>query len=200
MYRMWDERYAEDGFAYGDRPNDFVVEAREHMPPAGRALCLAEGEGRNAVWLAEQGFDVVAVDQSAVGLEKAARLAKDRGQDIETVVADLATWEIGDAAYDVIVSVWAHMPPPVRAALHARCATALKPGGVFVLEAYTPDQVGRGTGGPPVPELTMTLAGLRKELVGLEVEVGRELEREVDEGKYHRGESAVVQLVARRLA
>ncbi|MBX3269923.1 MAG: class I SAM-dependent methyltransferase [Sandaracinaceae bacterium] len=193
---MWDRRYAEEGFAYGEEPNDFLREVAPRLP-AGDVVCLAEGEGRNAVFLAARAGAgrVIAVDQSAVGLEKAAALARARGLALETVVADLADYA-PPAGAAVVVSIWAHVPPAIRAPLHARVVEALRPGGALVLEAYTPAQVGRGTGGPPTAESMMTLAALREELRGLELAVGRELVREVREGRYHDGESAVVQVLA----
>ena len=193
---MWDRRHAEEGFAYGDAPNDFLREVAARLP-AGDAVCLAEGEGRNAVFLAARAGAgrVIAVDQSAVGLEKAAALARARGLTLETVVADLADYT-PPAGVSVVASIWAHVPPAIRAPLHARVVEALRPGGALVLEAYTPAQGGRGTGGPPAAEAMMTLAALRGELRGLELAIGRELVREVHEGRYHAGESAVVQVLA----
>ena len=195
---MWNDRYAETGFAYGDAPNDFLVAEAGRLPAGGRVLCLAEGEGRNGVWLAGQGFEVTGVDGSSVGLEKAQRLAEARGVKITTVVADLAEFELGSACWDGVVSVWAHVPPALRQRLHRAVVGALKPGGVMILEAYTPEQVTLKTGGPPDPAMCMTLAGLREELAGLEILVGVERRRMVQEGRYHQGESAVVQVVGRR--
>ena len=161
-------------------------------------LCLGEGEGRNAVFLAGLGHRIVAVDQSAVGLAKARQLAESRGLAIETVQADLAEFVIGPSAWAGIISVFSHLPSSIRAPLHRAAAAGLRPGGVFVLEAYTPAQVGRGTGGPQDPDMTPTLAGLRVELAGLEFEHAAELERDVVEGRYHTGVASVVQLVGRR--
>jgi SAM-dependent methyltransferase len=195
---MWNERYGEAGFAYGTEPNDFLVAERGRLPATGDCLALAEGEGRNAVWLAAQGFSVLAVDQSAVGLAKAQRLADERGVTLRTDAADLAAYDLGVARWDVIVSIWAHTPPAIRQPLHRRCVEALRPGGVFLLEAYTPAQLALATGGPKDEAMLMTLAGLRQELAGLDIEVGVERERAVNEGKYHQGNSAVVQVVARK--
>lgn len=195
---MWNERYSEAGYAYGTEPSDFLVAERARLPARGEALALAEGEGRNAVWLAAQGLDVLAVDQSSVGLGKARALAAERGLTLRTQVADLATYDLGTACWDVIVSIWAHTPPSIRKPLHRACVEALRPGGVFLLEAYTPAQIALGTGGPKDEAMLMTLVGLREELAGLVVEVGRETVRSVQEGKYHQGESAVVQVVARK--
>lgn len=194
---MWDERYAADEYVYGTEPNDFLRAAVPNVP-RGRALCLGEGEGRNAVFLAQQGFEVLAVDSSAVGLQKAQRLAQDRGVQIETLVADLADYVIESGAWDLITSIFCHVPPPVRRRLHAGVVAGLRPGGVFVLEAYTPAQLEWGTGGPPVAELMMTRDALVEELDGLEFEEAVEREREVIEGLLHTGRGAVVQILARK--
>lgn len=194
---MWNERYAEEGFAYGTEPNDFVAEITRTLP-AGAALDLAGGEGRNAVYLAELGHRVLLVDSSRVGLAKAQQMAKQKSLSIETLEADLAAWSPEPASCDLIVSSWAHVPPAVRRTLHAACVRALRPGGHFVLEAYTPEQTTRTTGGPRDPSLCMTAAALREELAGLEVRVARELERHVSEGKYHQGLSVVVQFHAQK--
>jgi SAM-dependent methyltransferase len=195
---MWNERYAAPGFAYGTAPNDFLVDVERLFPRGARVLSLAEGEGRNAVWLAERGHAVTGVDGSAVGLQKARALAAERGVVIDTVVADLADFPIDAAAWDVVVSVWAHTPPALRAALHARVAAGLVPGGLFVLEAYTPAQTQRTTGGPKDPALCLTSSTLRDELPSLTFLRCLSGTRWVHEGRFHDGESDVVQLVARR--
>ncbi len=197
MNHPWDQRYAGPGHIYGREPNAFVA-AEAGRIPAGPVLCLAEGEGRNAVFLAQLGHAVTAVDQSAVGLAKAARLAAERNVPLTAVVGDLADYAIAPAAWAGIVSVFAHLPPTVRRAVHARVVAGLQPGGIFILEAYTPAQLAFGTGGPREAGLCMTLAGLRDELTGLELIVARECERDVVEGTAHTGRGAVVQVVGRR--
>jgi len=193
---MWDERYADpDEYAYGTQPNTFFASEAGRIPD-GPVLFLAEGEGRNAVWLAERGHAVTAVDGSAVGLEKARRLAAERGVEIETVHADLANHPIEPRAWAGIVSIFGHLPPDIRREVHRRAASGLRPGGLFLLEAYTPRQLAYGTGGPPTAEMMMDLAGLRAELPGLELLVGQEIERRVEEGRYHSGLAHVVQVVA----
>ena len=192
---MWDERYSEPGYAYGTEPNKFLASVAERIP-RGRVLCLAEGEGRNAVYLAGLGYDVTAVDTSTVGLAKAEALASDREVTIETVIADLADFEIEPVAWQGVVSIFCHLPPVVRAALHERCLRGLAPGGVFVLEGFTPRQLELGTGGPKSRELLMELEIIRQELPGLRFEIAREIEREVVEGKHHKGAAAVLQILA----
>jgi SAM-dependent methyltransferase len=167
------------------------------MPP-GPVLCLAEGEGRNAVHLARLGHAVTAVDQSSVGLDKAARLAAKAGVPLTVCVADLTHFPITPGAWSGIVSIFCHLPPDLRRTVHARVVAGLRPGGVFVLEAYNPTQLTYGTGGPKDVSLLMTLTGLRTELTGLEFLHAAECERDVIEGTGHTGRAAVVQLVGRR--
>ena len=192
---MWDERYSEEAYAFGTEPNDFLRASLTQLPD-GTALCIGDGEGRNGVWLAEQGFAVTSVDASSVGLEKAKALAHQRGVAISTVHADLDAFDVGHEAWDVVVSIFCHLPPPLRRRVHRDVVAGLRPGGVYVLEAYTPAQIAFGTGGPKTADMTMTLADLRQELAGLMLLHGDELEREVHEGRYHNGHSAVVQLLA----
>lgn len=194
---MWDERYADEDYVYGTEPNDFL---KTHLGeiPKGRVLSLCEGEGRNAVYMAGQGYEVTGVDSSSVGLNKAQKLAESRGVTITTELADMADFHIAPNSWDGIVSIFCHIPPQMRAALHRQVVEGLKPGGVLVLEAYTPAQLAHGTGGPKLPELTMTADGLREELKGLDIIHVEELERDVVEGKFHTGTGAVVQLLARK--
>jgi len=194
---FWNDRYAAPHYIYGEAPNSFVAEMAPQIP-AGPVLCLAEGEGRNAAYLAALGHRVTAVDQSDTGLAKARRLAAARGVKVETVVSDLDRYRIVPGAWAGIIATFAHLPPTLRRKVHTQAGLGLQPGGVFILEAYTPAQLALGTGGPKSPELLMTLASLRDELAGLEFVVARELERDVLEGDGHTGRGAVVQLLARR--
>lgn len=194
---MWDERYSQPGFAFGTEPNEFLAATAERIP-LGRVLSLGEGEGRNAAFLASLGHQVVALDQSEVGLAKARRLAVDRGLKIETLCADLERFSIEPAAWSGIVSIFCHLPPQIRVPLYADVVRGLKPGGVFVLEAYTSHQIGRGTGGPKDPKMMPSLAVLTAELDGLEFVHACELERDVREGAYHTGVASVVQVVGVR--
>lgn len=195
---IWDQRYASADYVYGTEPNEFLAETICGLNCGGRALCLAEGEGRNAVFLARQGYEVHAVDASAVGLAKAERLARERGVHIVTEVANLDGYRIDPRAWDLIISIFCHLPAAVRRALHREVVAGLRPGGHFVLEAYTPAQRALGTGGPPDAALMMTLTELREELAGLHFEQAREIERDVHEGRLHTGRGAVVQLIARK--
>jgi hypothetical protein len=142
---------------------------------------------------------VHAVDQSGVGLQKARDLASSRGVLISTEVADLEQYSIPAGEYDAIVSIWAHVPPSFRGHLHQKGVAGLKPGGLFILEAYHPRQLNFKTGGPPTAELMMTLKDLEGELKGLQFLRAQELNRDVQEGKGHRGMSAVTQILGKKL-
>ena len=190
----WDERYNETGFTYGTTPNEFLVAVVDRIP-RGRILMLAEGEGRNAAYLAALGYDVTAVDSSAVGLRKAAELAAERGVAIITLVADLAEFTIEPAAWDGIISCYCHLPSSLRIPLHRAVVQGLKPGGVFVLEAFSKEQLAYDTGGPKSPDMLMSLYELKRELIGLNFSHAVALERTVLEGRGHTGRAAVVQLL-----
>ena len=194
---MWDERFSQPGYAYGTEVNDFVASVAPRIPP-GNVLCLAEGEGRNAVHLAAMGHDVTAVDTSAVGLAKARALAAGRGVSITAIEADLADFDLGTARWQGIVSVYCHLPPPLRKDLHRRCVAALAPGGAFVLEGFIGRQLDYGTGGPKNPDVLFALDVLRTELRGLELAIAHEIDREVHEGRYHDGTAAVLQILGFR--
>lgn len=194
---FWNSRYSEPGFAYGRRPNDFLREQAASLP-AGEALCLAEGEGRNAAHLAELGHRVTAQDLSPVGLAKAEQLARDRGVALSTLCCDLAHFNPAPQSVDLVVAIWMHLPPDLRARVHAQAVAALRPGGHMILEAYTPRQLAFATGGPSVDTLLIEPEQLRKELAGLELLVLQERERWIEEGPYHHGQSAVVQALARK--
>lgn len=195
---FWERRYREPGYAYGTEPNVFLQQVAHRIPP-GPVLCLGEGEGRNAVWLASHGFAVTAVDASPVGLDKALSLAGMRGVRISTVAADLTSFAILPESWSGIIAIFAHLPPALRRQVHRAAAAGLVPGGAFVLEAFSPAQLARDTGGPRAPEMLYSLADLREDLAGLKLEIGREIERTVLEGSHHTGRAAVVQVLARRL-
>lgn len=191
---MWDERYGQPGYVYGTDPNEFLAAVADRIPP-GPVLSLAEGEGRNAVFLAGRGHDVLGVDSSRVGLQKAQALARERGVAVRTELADLSDYAIQPGAWAGIVSIFCHLPSAVRARVHAAAVAGLRPGGAFVLEAYRKEQLGRGTGGPPVADLLYALDEVRAELAGLELVHAEALVRDVREGRFHTGEGAVIQIV-----
>ncbi|MBD5779610.1 class I SAM-dependent methyltransferase [Pelagicoccus sp. NFK12] len=191
----WDQRYSSEAFAYGTEPNDFLAEQARHIP-SGPCLCLADGEGRNGVYLASLGHPVTSVDSSRVGLEKAQRLATQKGVQIQTIHSDLADFAFEPESYQGIVSIFCHLPSELRKSVYRKSVAALRPGGAFILEAYTPNQLGKGTGGPPVADLLLSLDDLRQDLDGLNFVLARETERDIREGQLHTGIGSIVQVVA----
>ena len=192
---MWDERYSTEEYAYGKSPNKFLEE-NFRVIPKGHVLCLAEGEGRNAVFLAKQGYSVTAVDGSQVGLQKAKKLAEEHGVSIEVIHADLANFDIGQNRWEGIVSIFCPLPSALRKELHKKVVAGLKPHGVYLVEAYTPDQLKHGTGGGKSADSMTTKESLSLELKDLRFKHLLELERDVIEGIYHTGLGAVVQAIA----
>ena len=193
----WDERYNEPGFAYGTAPNEFLASVADRIPQ-GKILSLAEGEGRNAVYLASLGFQVTGVDGSEVGLRKAMELATARGVSITAIHADLSAFEIGAEQWDGIIACYCHLPPNIRIPLHRAAVKGLKPGGLFVLEAFSKEQLAYNTGGPQSLDMLMSLDDLKRELAGLEFVHAVQIERDVREGSGHTGLASVVQLLGVR--
>lgn len=192
---MWDERYSSEEYAYGTKPNEFLEANVRHIPK-GKLLSIAEGEGRNAVFLAKQGYTVTAVDASLVGLNKARKLAEENGVDIELIHADLADYDLGENQWDGIVSIFCPLPSSIRKQLYKKVEAGLKRNGVFLLEAYTPEQLRHGTGGGSSVDTMQSKESLRLELPNLTFNHLIELERSVIEGIYHTGIGAVVQAIA----
>lgn len=194
---MWNERFGAAEYVFGLEPNDFLREQAIHLP-RGKVLSLAEGEGRNAVWLAVQGFDVSSVDLSPVGVTKTLKLAESHGVIVNASVGDLTDYVIEPDTWDVIVSIFSHTPPPIRKRIHQQVVNGLRHGGVYLLEAYTPNQIAFGTGGPKDASLMPTVELLADELSGLHFDRLLEVTRDVVEGTGHTGRAAVVQVVASR--
>ena len=193
---MWDERFAGENFFYGMQPNDFLREQVHKLH--GKILSLAEGEGRNAVFMAQQGLNVLGVDGSVVGLAKAQQLAKQQGVTIDTLVVDLADYTPAANGFDGAVSIFAHLPPALRQAVHHKVEAALKPGGIFILEGYSKAQIHNDTGGPKNIDMLYDQAELIQELPSCELLLAQTIEREVLEGQGHTGLASVVQIVARK--
>jgi SAM-dependent methyltransferase len=194
---MWDARYEANPFFYGRMPNDFLVSAVGSIPK-GKVLCLAEGEGRNSVFLARSGYAVTGVDFSDKAIVHAQSAARSNDVEVEYVQADLADFDLGENRWHGVVSIFCHLPEAMRRDLHRRVVRALRPGGVYVMESYAPEQVLLGTGGPKDPDMLLSLKQAREELEGLEFELGQQIERIIFEGIGHNGPSAVTQVIARK--
>ena len=194
----WDARYAGADYLFGTEPARFLIEQSAHLTRAGRVLAVADGEGRNSVWLAEQGLDVTAFDASPVAVEKARALATRRGVPVDFRVADIDAWDWG-GEYDAVVAVFIQFAPPLqRAAIFDGMVRGLRPGGTLLLHGYRPEQIGYGTGGPPVAENMYTEALLREAFAGMTILRLAAYDREVREGRGHDGMSALIDLVARK--
>lgn len=199
---FWNGRYREAGDAYlfGTAPNRFLLNQRERLQPGWNALALADGEGRNSVWLAEQGLRVTATEISAVALEKARRLATQRGVSIDFIATDILDWDWPKATFDVVVAIFIQfLSPAERRLIFPRIVAALKPGGLLLLHGYTPKQLDYGTGGPSAAENLYTEELLLKEFGALEIIELRAYEENLKEGSGHCGDSALVDLVACRV-
>jgi 2-polyprenyl-3-methyl-5-hydroxy-6-metoxy-1,4-benzoquinol methylase len=194
----WNQRFAVAEYVFGTAPNAFLAAHAALFKPGQRALCVADGEGRNSVWLAEQGLEVTAFDFSPLALEKARRLAAERGVSVRYELASVENWRWPAGEFDVVVAIFIQfVVPAARRVLFERMSASLRPGGLLLLEGYTPAQLKYGTGGPKQVDQLYTEELLRQAFGALEILELKAYEAELDEGTRHRGMSAVIDLVAR---
>jgi len=196
--QFWNERFGRDEYIYGTSPNTFLTSSLHHFPSGGKVLCIAEGEGRNALFLSKQGHPVHAVDLSTEGKTKAERLAEENGVSLEYTICDLNDFDYGENRWDAIVSIFAHVDSGSRANIYPKAITSLKPGGIFLLESYHPRQLEYGTGGPRDVNMLVTLEDLRSLFPGMTILHEAELERDVTEGSFHTGNAYVTQWIVRK--
>lgn len=194
----WDQKYSEHEFLYGKSENDFLRKVSAFFPEQAEILSLGEGEGRNSIYLAKQGFKVTALDSSKVALQKLSKWAGTESLKIECWQTNIEKADLGIEKWDVIVSIWFHLPSQLRKKVNEQVISALKPGGWIALEAYTPDQLAYKTGGPQDQDMLLTKDILTKEFFVFEFIILRETIRNVQEGTGHKGESATVQLLGRK--
>jgi SAM-dependent methyltransferase len=197
----WDRSYAGPDYIFGTEPNAFLASQAYRFAERGRILVPGDGEGRNGVWLSGQGFDVVSVEASAVGVAKARALAASRGVTPDIQHGNLDAWTWPSGTFDGVASIFVHFVPQARRVLHRRMLNALKPGGILVLEAFTPKHIERratGSRGGPPAEMLYTEAALRDDFAGATFEYIEEADVTLDEGSRHTGRASVVRLVLRR--
>jgi SAM-dependent methyltransferase len=195
----WDQRYANEAYLFGEAPNAFLASQAFRLTAGDTALALADGEGRNGVWLAEQGLDVISVDSSAVAQAKAHALAEKKGVRLRLELADLETWIFPTAAIDVVVGIFIQFAgPELRMRLFEGMKTALKPGGLILLEGYRPEQLVYRTGGPSIVENLYTESLLREAFSDFEILELNSYDAEINEGDGHKGMSALIDLIAKK--
>lgn len=200
-YERWEARFAVPDYAFGKEPNYFLASCKPLLPKSGRVLSVADGEGRNGVWLAEQGLDVVSIDFSPSAQRKARALAAERGVKVDFRLADVHNWDYPDAAFDVVVEIFTQFSSAAeRSKKWAGMRRALKPGGLLIVQGYTPRQLQYGTGGPKEIENLYTRALLESAFGDFHDKHIVEEEREIHEGTSHGGMSAVINFTARKPA
>ncbi len=200
-YERWQGRYGVPDYIFGKNPNYFIASCKDLLPKSGKALAVADGEGRNGVWLAEQGLEVVSLDFSQVGQEKAAALAKEHGVSMQIVNGDVHTWDYPENAYDVVAEIFTQFSSPDERKLKwDGMKKTLKPGGLMIIQGYTPKQLEYKTGGPGKLENLYTRAMLEEAFSGFTDMNIVEEELEMHEGSGHGGMSAVVNFTARKPA
>jgi cyclopropane fatty-acyl-phospholipid synthase-like methyltransferase len=195
---FWNTRFKEAEFAYGTEPNDFLKSKIQAFKPNSKILCLAEGEGRNAVFLAEHNHHVTAVDYSQEGLNKLKKLASDKNLSIETVCIDLNHYKIEENKWDAIICIFGHFPESLRKAVFKQVYSGLKKDGVFLMEAYHKDQINYKTGGPQVADLLYSAEELQIDFSEFKNKSIETSIKEIEEGKYHKGTSVVIQVIAKK--
>lgn len=196
---MWEKRYEAPGYLFGKEPALFLRDKVEYLIAGQSALAVADGEGRNSVFMAEQGLKVCAMDGAANAVEKGKALAAERGVDVNFSVADILAWDWPESKYDLVAAIYIQfVGPQQRNEIFEGMKRSLKPGGVIMLHGYTPEQIDLGTGGPPFVENMYTVEMLAKEFADFEILELNAYEREVQEGRGHSGMSALVDLIARK--
>lgn len=196
---MWNDRYNTPDYVFGTEPADFMLAHADHLRPGLTGLAVADGEGRNSVFMAARGVETLAMDMSPNALAKAKALAEARGVNVTHVEASITDWDWEPAAFDLVVAVFIQfLAPAERAKVFAGMVETLKPGGILMLHGYRPEQIAYGTGGPRAVENLYTEALLRESFAGLEILALESYDREIDEGVGHSGMSALIDLVARK--
>ena len=198
-YDRWQARYAVPDYIFGEAPNAFLAAQKHLLPKTGKVLAVADGEGRNGVWLAEQGLDVTSIDFSPVAQEKARALAAKRGVYVDFQCADVHAWPYPDSAYDIVVEIFTQFSDPAQRPLKwAGMKKALKPGGLLLLEGYTPRQLEYGTGGPKALDHLYTREMLEEAFGGFSVIDIKACDTRMAEGTAHAGMAAVIDLIGRK--
>lgn len=198
--QIWDEKFSREGYFYGFEPNVFIESKTTLLVPQGKVLCLGEGEGRNAVYLADKGFQVTALDASAIGMSKALALAAKRGVSFNVQLLDLEQWDPKEN-YDAVVTSYLHLEEPLRTQAFRKAISSLSPGGYFIGEFFSLDQIPRESGGPKKPSLLYTIDSLQEifTLDGCAILYLEECDVPLDEGNGHQGDALVIRVIVQKL-
>ena len=195
----WDDRFASEHFVFGKEPCAFLLAQQGHLKPGQRALAIADGEGRNGVWLAGQGLEVLSVDFSPIALAKALKLAAEAEVTIRTECVDLAKWQWREAEFDVVVAIFIQFAAPtLRELIFRNIKETLRPGGLLLLHGYRPEQLKYKTGGPSQIENLYTASMLLEAFSDMSILKLDEYDAEINEGAGHKGMSALIDLIARK--
>lgn len=202
MYKIWDERYGNEVYAYGTSPNVFFKEQLAQLNP-GKILLPAEGEGRNAVYAAGLGWDVVAFDQSIEGSKKAILLAETKHVEIEYLIGEFAKHYFEDASFDAIGLIFAHFPADVKSGYHRILNRYLKKGGLVIFEAFSKNHLSYvaanpKVGGPKDINMLFSLEEIRMDFADFDILVLEEKEVELHEGPFHDGVGSVIRFLGRK--
>lgn len=198
--QMWDEKFSREGYFYGFEPNVFIESKTSLLAPKAKILCLGEGEGRNAVYLADKGFEVTALDASAIGMTKAISLAAKRGVSFNVELLDLEQWNPQEK-YDAVLTSYLHLEEPLRTQAFRKAVSCLNPKGYFIGEFFSLNQIPRDSGGPKKPSLLYTLASLESifTIQGCEILYLEECDVPLDEGNGHQGDALVIRVIVKKL-
>jgi len=196
---LWDKKFSREGYFYGFEPNAFIASKTDLLVSQGEVLCLGEGEGRNAVFLASQGFDVTALDASPIGMSKALMMATNKGVSFQVELLDLQQWK-PTKSYDAVVTSYLHLEDPLRTRAFRQALQTLKTDGYFIGEFFSLNQIPRESGGPKKPELLYTLASLESIFSTEDCEIIHLKEEDVplDEGVGHQGDALVIRVIVKK--
>lgn len=196
MKEFWNERFASGEYIYGVTPNAFYKSIIDKLSHNGKALFLAEGEGRNAVYAAQLGYDVTAIDFSTSGKEKAMKLAQKANVNIDYIISSMEQFDFTASTYDLIVLIYAHMTSETRSSIHNKCVKALSPGGKIILEAFNKKQLDNSSGGPKNEDMLYNIGELKCDFNGLNIELAEDTHTHLKEGSFHTGHADIIRIIA----
>lgn len=194
---LWNQKFSRDGYLYGKEPNSFIASCYNNFKKSNRVLCVGEGEGRNAIFLAKKGYDVAAIDASDIGLEKLNAFAKEEGVNVQTRCIDLNDW-IPTKKYGAVIASYLHLPSAQKTDIFSKIEAAIKYQGFFVIEVFSKNQLNYSSGGPKDEDLLYTVDDFKEALKHSVIHKLEEVEVDLDEGKGHQGKASVIRVIAQK--